>query len=141
MIGGAGAAGTSSAAAGDCSNYAEVRGGGICATKAYTVPSLYLGYSASGTESAFNTGKGVCYNYSVGDGGGIYVEGPVTMKTGEIARNSGANGGGIYSKKDITMTGGKIYYNSATTTAITANGGGGVYSANNAYFNMAGGQI
>lgn len=166
LIGGAGSAGTSSAESASCSNYAKLKGGGICATKAYTAPSLYLGYSASGTESALNTGKGVCYNYAAGDGGGIYVEGPVTMKTGEIARNSGANGGGIYSNGDITMTGGKIYNNSATTTATTDNAGGGgiycvsgtvglyggtiskntattyggaIYAANEVLFNMSGG--
>jgi len=88
-------------------------------------------------------------------GGGVHVEGTLTIAGGEILENkvtttnaasydssSPAYGGGVYvaSTGTLTMTGGKISDNIAHSGRSKANGGG-VYVDSNGTFRLIGGEI
>ncbi|MBR4245960.1 MAG: leucine-rich repeat protein [Treponema sp.] len=102
---------------------------------------LYLGYNIEAEESEL-TG-GICKNYlanfsnSTALGGGIYNEGNIYFKSGNVSYNYAYNGGGIYTKASFEMQGGIIEGNEG---GYDTGEGAGV-NVNSGTFTMSGDSV
>jgi parallel beta-helix repeat protein len=122
-------------------NFARSAGGGIYNYGNLTVSNCTLsGNSAGGGGGIANNHAGtltvsnstLCYNTSpMGFGGGINNDGPATITNSTLSHNSAASGGAMSTDGPMTISGDTLSDNAAS------NRGGGIFSANSAYYNPA----
>ena len=115
----------------------NISGGTISSNKAANGGGIYL---AGSTTLGFNntsTSKITGNTATTGNGGGIVIEGTVTMNGGEISSNTAPNGAGggirINSGGTLGLNGGTIKNNSAKTA-------GGISKVGNYWPNSSGSQ-